>query len=90
MDSCDATLVIGTAQHGVPRVMPAVVLWLSDDAPKPTRRGCSHLLTDGGEEWEGRGDAGVVWGLLCLSYFPHGVVLQVLHGDPPEGAAPSS
>ena len=55
---CWYFLFIGTAQPGKPRLMPAVVLWLADDAPKPTRRGCSHLLTDGGEKWEGRGDAG--------------------------------
>lgn len=62
--------------------MPAVVLWLSDRAPKPTRQGCSHLLTDGGEESEGRGGAGGGWGPLGLSYFPLAVVFWVLDDAP--------
>ena len=45
-------------------------------------------------KWEGRSDAGGggegVRGLLCLSYFPQALVLQVLHDAHPEGAAPTS
>ena len=74
-------LFIGTTQPGKPRLMPAAVLWLSDDTPKPTCWGCSHLLTDGGSR-EDRGDAGGGWVLLGLSYFLLAVLLQVLHDAP--------
>ena len=75
-------LFIGTAEPGKLRLMPAVLLWMSDGVPKPARWECSHLLLDGGEEREDRGGAGRYWGLLGLVCFPLAVVFQVSEDAP--------
>ena len=49
----------------------AVVFWVLDDAPKLTPwGGRSHLLKDGGGEWEGGDDARGDGGLLGRSASP--------------------